>query len=158
MSTAFLRYSSLLSELFQKRQLGAVSDDEEERFAGKLHDCRVEMEPGEEDQIDGIIEQQRLLAKAKAAGIREGLTVAILAIDGLMSDGCDQSGHDIPADCYECVAALRALLPPAPSEAKGPTSKTLDPAPPTPLTWGEQIVAGGGNLFSHSTDKRKWIK
>lgn len=63
---------------------------------------------------------ERWDAAAKAEGRREGLLAAIEEIDGLMSDGCDQSGNAIPADCHECVAALRALLPPAHSEAKEP--------------------------------------
>jgi hypothetical protein len=56
MSRAFARYIELLDELLWRRAVqGNLADDEEERFATALSDCRAGMSAAEELQIDALV-------------------------------------------------------------------------------------------------------
>ena len=67
MSRAFTRYLELLDQLLWRRAvLGDLSEDEEERFANALNDCRSVMTATEESDLSQIIAQR----KATADGLR----------------------------------------------------------------------------------------
>ena len=55
MSAALQQYERLLDELFRKRAVGPLGDDEEERLAEDLDDCRREMTRDEEEEIPEIV-------------------------------------------------------------------------------------------------------
>lgn len=82
---------------------------------------------------------------------------------GGATGGGFMSHHFEPADAEKIVAwlkengAVEGISDPD-GDPPEPTLKAESPAPSKPLTMGERIAAGGGNLFSHSTDKRTWIK
>jgi hypothetical protein len=66
MSRAFARYIELLDELLWRRAVqGNLSDDEEERFATVLSDCRAGMSAAEELQIDALVAARRAAAAKK---------------------------------------------------------------------------------------------
>lgn len=54
-SAAFQHYVRLLDELLWKHSFGSLDDEEEERFAVALNDCRREMTPHEVARIAEII-------------------------------------------------------------------------------------------------------
>jgi hypothetical protein len=63
MSRAFARYIELLDQLLWRRAVqGNLSDDDEERFATSLNDCRSGMSPDEEIQIDVLIADRKAAA------------------------------------------------------------------------------------------------
>lgn len=65
MSRAFARYIELLDQLLWRRAVqGNLSDDDEERFATSLNDCRAGMTADEEVQVDALI-AERKAASAK---------------------------------------------------------------------------------------------
>ena len=55
MSPALQRYIRLLDEILQKRSLRPLDEEEEERFAAALNDCRCAMSQGEEEMIAKIV-------------------------------------------------------------------------------------------------------
>jgi hypothetical protein len=63
MSRAFTRYLELLDQLLWRRAvLGDLAEDEEERFANSLNECRSGMAAVEESQLSAIIAQRRAAA------------------------------------------------------------------------------------------------
>lgn len=70
-SQALRRYAELLDKLFWRRATGEVSDDEEERIAEELNDCRSGMNDGEEDLIDGLIAERRAIQATPRLGLRD---------------------------------------------------------------------------------------
>ena len=67
MSRAFARYIELLDQLLWRRAVqGNLPDDDEERFATSLNDCRAGMTAVEEVELDAVI-AERKAAAAKPA-------------------------------------------------------------------------------------------
>jgi hypothetical protein len=64
MSRGFARYLELLDQLLWRRALwGELSEDEEERFANSLNDCRSGMTNADEAQLGAIIAQRKAVAE-----------------------------------------------------------------------------------------------
>jgi hypothetical protein len=69
-SRALARYLELVDELLWRRAvLGSLSDDEEERFAGVLNDCRAGMTDDEEARIGELIANRRAIAAAESLAL-----------------------------------------------------------------------------------------
>jgi hypothetical protein len=70
MSRAFARYIELLDQLLWRRAVqGNLSDDEEERFATSLNDCRAGMTIAEELQVDALIAERRAVVAKPALNL-----------------------------------------------------------------------------------------
>jgi hypothetical protein len=63
-SRAFARYVELLDQLLWRRAVhGSLSDDEEERFAVSLNDCRAALTGDEEVRLEAVIRERRAAAQ-----------------------------------------------------------------------------------------------
>ena len=65
MSAALQQYIRLLDELLSERASRPLDDEEEERFAVALNDCRSEMSQSEEEEIAGIIAAHKAVQGTK---------------------------------------------------------------------------------------------
>ncbi len=55
MTNGLIRYVELLDELLWRRAIGNPDDETEADFAVALNDCRQDMTPEEEEQIEEIV-------------------------------------------------------------------------------------------------------
>jgi hypothetical protein len=70
MTPALARYLELVDELLWKRAVfGVLSDDEEERFAIALNDCRSGMSGEDEAQISELVAARRAVAALQDLGL-----------------------------------------------------------------------------------------
>ena len=67
--TPLEQYVRLLDELLLRRALETLSDDDEERFAVTLNDCRRAMSPEEEARIAEIVAARKATVARASLGL-----------------------------------------------------------------------------------------